>query len=224
MWLWTVVYVVEALPPHLYDFKNNWPYICSGLWSGISVPRWVCHVYLWNGIKVSDWVWNHGRASPADVCVCCFPPSLCSGTFPPRYIHDVSFKQPPRFSSPPAGMQQRQIPSTLMVIVPAEIFCACSSALQEQTVASQHLTKQSLEETKLLWWLNSFGVKALLPFQLHVQIQNPTSHYYTQVQHLSSWKQHSAPLESFSHHPLASPREQLIFCVSIFFETHNITV
>lgn len=44
-----------------------------------------------------------------------------------------------------------------------------------------------------------------------------TTHF--QVQHLSSWKEHSSPLGSLSHGTFPSPREQLIPRVNILFKT-----
>lgn len=155
--LWTAMYLVtEVLPPHLYDFRSN----CNGLWSTGLMPRWVCHIYLWNGIKVTALKAESTAQPPQKTCArVVFLP----GSVQARSLHATSvtsiLNKTPQFYLPPAGMQLSQIPRTLMVIMPAEIFCACFSALQEQSVTPQHLTKHNLWETKFLRWLNSFRVK-----------------------------------------------------------------
>lgn len=102
MLLWAAAHLVTVvLPPHLYGFKSNSPCICNGLWSVILMPRWVCHVYLQNGIKVTDFESETITQPPQMTCAWVdFPPSFCSGTFPPCYIHDVYFKQNSPFLFP----------------------------------------------------------------------------------------------------------------------------
>lgn len=155
--------VTEVLPTRFYDFKGNCPYICNGLWSARLMPRWVCHVYLRNGIKVTDLKAESTAPPPQKTCArVVFLP----GSVQARSLHAASvtsiLNKTPHFYLPPAGMQLSQTPRALMIIMPTEIFCACFSALQEQTVAPQHLTKHNLEENKLLWWLNGFRVKTQL--------------------------------------------------------------
>lgn len=214
---------MEVQPPHWYDLRrSNCPHISNGPQSVILMPCWVCHVYLQNRIKVTD----SETTARLPQTTCAWVVFLCISV-QAHSLHATSMtcilNKTARFHFPPAGMQQGQIPWALMVIMPTELCRACFSAFQEQTVASKSRPWRK-PRSGGGWAVSGRKLSSHFCFMYKCSIK-PAALAHSQVQHLTSWKQHSSPpLESFSCQTLTSPREWLVFCVNISFDNQNITV